>query len=569
MMSVQNRDAAVAEYLEGAVQSLNGEDLAGAELNLRRVLALDPSHPVALYLMGVVHFQRSEWEMAEPLFHRALQISPGQPRVIEHLAKAAVHLAASHNQAGRGRQAQAVLQKALTHVEGSRGNSVAAAELHHALGLTQKTIRQYGACLESLARAEALAGSDWAWAAGLSPARRELRLCRASALQHLRRFDDAADELRSMLADNPLDMDIHVQLNELLYRQGRDDLFLASYDAAARALPESTLPLTAKGFMLLNTGRADEARQTYEQALRLEAHDPRALSGLARAFEALGRSDEALAIHERSVGLHPDDGGVLVDAASARLRAGDALEAKALALRAQAQAADDQGALAVLGLCYRALADEREFELNGYDTLVRAFDLEPPEGFADMAAFNQELAGYLDALHADRRENCTQTLRGGTRVYDEIFNNGHELIDRLKRVIDGAVGRYAAALPADPADPAHPFLSRRTSRFAYSGSWSSRMSARGFHLNHIHAQGWISSAYYVTAPDAVADADAQQGWLTFGAPPPDFGPAFTPRRTLQPAVGRLVLFPSYLWHGVIPFRSAETRSTIAFDVVPV
>jgi len=30
----------------------------------------------------------------------------------------------------------------------------------------------------------------------------------------------------------------------------------------------------------------------------------------------------------------------------------------------------------------------------------------------------------------------------------------------------------------------------------------------------------------------------------------------------------LVLFPSYMWHGTIPFHDAQARTTIAFDVVP-
>ena len=36
----------------------------------------------------------------------------------------------------------------------------------------------------------------------------------------------------------------------------------------------------------------------------------------------------------------------------------------------------------------------------------------------------------------------------------------------------------------------------------------------------------------------------------------------------KPGVGRLVLFPSYVWHGTIPFHAAQNRTTIAFDAVP-
>lgn len=43
---------------------------------------------------------------------------------------------------------------------------------------------------------------------------------------------------------------------------------------------------------------------------------------------------------------------------------------------------------------------------------------------------------------------------------------------------------------------------------------------------------------------------------------------FGPLRLVQPKPGRLVLFPSYWWHGTRPFHSTEPRTTIAFDVVP-
>jgi hypothetical protein len=41
-----------------------------------------------------------------------------------------------------------------------------------------------------------------------------------------------------------------------------------------------------------------------------------------------------------------------------------------------------------------------------------------------------------------------------------------------------------------------------------------------------------------------------------------------PRRIERPQVGRLVIFPSYLWHGTLPFESEQPRLTVAFDAVP-
>ena len=81
--------------------------------------------------------------------------------------------------------------------------------------------------------------------------------------------------------------------------------------------------------------------------------------------------------------------------------------------------------------------------------------------------------------------------------------------------------------------------------------------------------GWISSCYYVAVPDAVKDEGARQGWIKFGEPSFKVDLANPIRRAIQPAPGRLVLFPSYMWHGTIPFHDAHPRTTIAFDAVPV
>ena len=38
-----------------------------------------------------------------------------------------------------------------------------------------------------------------------------------------------------------------------------------------------------------------------------------------------------------------------------------------------------------------------------------------------------------------------------------------------------------------------------------------------------------------------------------------------PEHFIQPRAGRLVLFPSYLWHGTTPIHGSEPRMTVAFD----
>ena len=158
-----------------------------------------------------------------------------------------------------------------------------------------------------------------------------------------------------------------------------------------------------------------------------------------------------------------------------------------------------------------------------------------------------------------------QTLRGGTQTLGDIFEQGHPLVDALKQRISEAITRYIAGLPEDLN---HPFLRRRSKAWRFAGSWSSRLGSGGFHTNHVHPQGWISSACYVVVPESVLCGRGQAGCLQFGEPDFDTGLNKAIWPTVLPRPGRLVLFPSMFWHGTVPFVDDADRLTIAFDVMP-
>ena len=572
-------DNPVTGLLNEAVRHLNDGNWPLARERLRQILCIDPAHAVAAYVHGVGEFRQGQWSAAEGLFRKALAAPSAPPQV-------SMYLAAALQAQGGNAEAASCLEQALTrapdHLElrlrlaallirmarsaeaeellrGAQPDRLSPAEhvaWSHTMGLALKHQRRHAQALQFLEAAHRAAPQD-----------RQVALDLAVLLQHLRQYDAAANVLEQLLEREPLDMEAHLQLNELLYRQGGDDAFLRSYDRAAVRAPQAASILAAKGRFLLKAARAAEALAVFERALRLQPSDAGALAGRGRALEALGEMEQAGAAHEASVLAHADNPDSSIDAAAFLLRRGQPQRAKALLRRALSARPADQAALSLLCLCHRALGEMREEAwLAGYEELVVFHDLPPPAGYRSMLEFNRDLAAYLEPLHDDKREHFTQTLRGGTRLYDEVFNNGHALVERLRTAIDAAVAGYIARLRPDPS---HPFLARRAQRFLYVSSWSSRLLDRGFHLNHVHPQGWISSAYYVSVPEVCRDQRRREGWLKFGEPTADFGDLFPPRRYIQPVPGRLVLFPSYLWHGTVPFESPQPRITIAFDAAPL
>ena len=72
----------------------------------------------------------------------------------------------------------------------------------------------------------------------------------------------------------------------------------------------------------------------------------------------------------------------------------------------------------------------------------------------------------------------------------------------------------------------------------------------------------------ISAPEN-AERDVIEGGFEIGRPPDILHCRNDPViRAVQPREGMMVLFPAYLYHRTIPFKSDEKRICIAFDVVP-
>ena len=597
----------VQALLAEAVAHLQRNETAEGEAILQQVLGLAPDDAETLQTLGALRASQGRFSEAEEHYRRSLSINPDQPQVLNSLGQVLNHrnrnpeaidtfrqailikpnfaeghlnlglalsyerrhveaeksfrdalrlqpnlmmakqsLVASLNEQRRHREAEAL---AVITIRQNRLDPRQASALYYNLGVAVAAQKRDVEALGLLNTAQSFA-----------PDMPYVDSVRGSVLHRLGKLDEAIEAYRQAIRRNPLDMMAHRELNHLLYRLEQTGEFLASYDAAIEAVPGVPALEFDKASLLLRAERFDEAKSSFEKGLAISPDHIVGHDGRARALARLEDFDGAIAAHERALGIEPGNGAAWCNFAETLLRAGKPERALEACEKASVVQPGNSQATAFGTLAMRKLGDAREAAINDYARLVQTFDLEAPDGFSDMESFNRTLNELLDPLHARGREYLDQNVRGGTQTIEDLFATNHPLIGALRARFEDAVNAYIARMKDDPD---HPLFARRGNGFGYTGAWTTRLKDGGYHLNHVH-RGWISSVYYVALPKF----EGQEGWLKFGEPPFDMGFADPVRRMVEPKVGRLVLFPSYMWHGTLPFTSSDTRTTIAFDVLP-
>ena len=311
---------------------------------------------------------------------------------------------------------------------------------------------------------------------------------------------------------------------------GQTDRALGLLKTAGERLPgEVTIPLAAIDFAL-SLERVDDARHFADLAEAAAPGARQVTQASAIVDLAQGRADAALAKLRGALDAHPEDQSLWGWAATAARAVGDPL--------------------------YGQLCD--------YQTVVGAYDLSTPEGWPSPEAFLGDLGRSLKEIHLYQQHPTNQSLRHGSQTMHLLSGSDDPALAAFFKAVDAPIREHMARL----GQGADPLRRRNTFDYRIQGSWSVRLRPNGFHRDHFHSEGWLSSAFYVETPDTALETDEKQGWIRFGQPPFITQPPLPPDHFVKPKPGRLVLFPSYMWHGTVPFTTDEARMTIAFDAVP-
>jgi tetratricopeptide (TPR) repeat protein len=583
---------------------LHAGDLHGADERLQAIVAEHPGHVEALRLLGGLRLGRGDVDGAEALLRKALTLDP-------HWAPTLATLGELLLNAGRDDEAEPLLRRAAAklpqaavllarHCNDRRRPTEALAIVEPWCGTGRapaELVAQHVAALAALGRrddavafyrrhAEAApehAGATHALAVALAAADRHrdaermashalaqghrtagVHFTHARSLIALGEFEHAEAALRDGLRLEPRNVEAHDRLARLVWmRSGDRAQATALLDEALQRFAGDEALLAAKAAILQGAGDARGALACLADAAARTQASP---ALLVRAGLAALDVDPALArdLAGRALARAPTPAASNLLAA-ALLGTGEAEQALAECEALLADAPDDQYLIALQTTAWRLLGDARHDAYCNYAQLVKPYRLQTPDGWSRLDDFLADLKRSLEKLHDPQGHPLLfQSLRHGTETTADLARHDDPVIRALFAAFDAPIRYYLAHI--GHGDDA--LRRRNRGHYRFNGSWSVRLRDAGFHASHVHPRGWISSACYIDLPDGMAEADTPDGCLAFGEPGILTTPHLPAQHRVRPAAGTLVLFPSYAWHGTVPFHGDRARLTVAFDAVP-
>ncbi len=314
------------------------------------------------------------------------------------------------------------------------------------------------------------------------------------------------------------------------------------------------------------------AIEILEPLLTRVGETPELLDDLVVNLHQTGRFGEAVAIYKKLLMQAPENLNIHHNICAALLAGGKAKRAASRAAKWLQLAPGDTEALSFRAVALEEAGEEAAANrLMNFDRFVTSKIMVPPSGYGSISTFNKSLEiailshPDLETLPQDSNSYHDRSFKSTGRAQGP----GTGPIGVLEKLIKKNVDAYYAKLNK-PAS--HPFIAARPENYDLM-TRAIVAEKQGAQNPHIHFNGHVSGYYYACIPEESGfvphdGGKTVVGGLEVGTPPPDLGCKRSHRNlVIKPEEGMMVLFPSYMYHRTVSFKSCGRRICVAFIVI--
>ena len=376
--AVSGREPATQPDIALALHHHTAGRLDEAESIYHQLLQADSNQFDAVHLLGVIAYQKAQYDVAVEFITKAITINPDY-------AEAHYNLGNAVKDQGKLSEAVAIYRKAIAIKPDY-------AEAHNNLG---NALKDQGNLAEATVSYEK--------AIALKPGYMEAHNNLGATLLGLGKLDEAVASYREAIAIKPDYAEAHNNLGNVFKDQGKLVEAVASYQGAITIRPGYIEAYNNLGATLLDLGEEGEAAAVYHKAIAIKPDYVNAHYNLASIFKGQGKLDEAVASYQKAVTLNPDFAEAYINLGNAFRGQGKLDEAAASYRKAIDIKPDYGNAHSNLGVTLR--------DLGEFDAAVasyhRALAIDPDHAKAhanlgiallDLGKLDEAMASYQKAI---------------------------------------------------------------------------------------------------------------------------------------------------------------------------
>lgn len=309
--------ATISEALSIALQHHQAGRLQEAEALYRQILQVQPDHPDALHLLGVIAHQVGKQDIAISYIVRAIGLKPDVAEYYNNIGEAyralgkldeamdhyrrALQLkptyAEAHNNAGVALEAQGKLKEAEANYRQAIMLKPTYAEPHCNLG---NVLNRQGKLDEAMGL--------YRQAVALKPTYAEAHGNLGAVLQAQGKLDEAVVHYRQALALKPTYAEVYRNLGNVLRMQGKLVEAVAYFRQVIALQPTFAEAYNELGVCFTSVGNVEEAAVYYQKAIALNPSFAVAYKNLGASLKDQGNLEEAVAQYRKALALVPNDG---------------------------------------------------------------------------------------------------------------------------------------------------------------------------------------------------------------------------------------------------------------------
>ncbi|MCB5187713.1 tetratricopeptide repeat protein [Methylobacillus caricis] len=446
-----------------------------------------------------------------------------------------------------------------------------------------------GSALSQLGRDEE-AITSYRRAIAISPGLAVAHFNLATLLQKRRLLDEAIQHYRQAVVIEPGFFEAYGSLGTALQQQGHLDDAISCYRQAL-AISDHALGHFNLATALRDRGGLEQAISHYRQAIVLQPSYADAYNNMGEVFRDQGDMQQAVACYQQAIAIAP--GHQVASFNMAQFLYDAQRFEEAIPYFDQSRQEDWQERILY---CLYKSGQHQQFQQRLQPLVSKGehvspflatlsahyaanFNVADPYRFCrspiefvfhrSIEALAEKDSALLQSLLQDISlteiaERKQGRLYHGMQSAGNLFKRKEESFRTLSDLIRQQVRDYQQNFADKDCD----LMKHFPQEIEFASSWYVRMRQGGHLTSHIHEIGWLSGCVYLSLPrQAPGSHDGSIEFSTHGDEYPKMHDNF-PVKTIAPAVGDIVLFPSSLFHRTIPFHSDEERICIAFDIKP-